>query len=474
MKRLPNLILAVLLAFLLTLAALQGRYVRHLRESEAFYRWILAAATNEQLGGEKVGEEYRDDDLFADVVQATAACLPNPEEREPATPQTASISKLGQLAADGAHDRDIWNLARGPVLAQAREDFITGLRERKLYYAKGIEYAEAEAGGVNIFNLLLGFRRVAANFVWIQVDRYWHMGMMYRMIPLMKTCVTLDPNFVDAYLVGAWHLSYNATAKMLDTPQPLREWHPKYEACLGEKELYYYLGIDFLKDGIRNNPRNYKLYFDLGFAIYKMKLKDYGNAVRYISMAVRQPHDRWVPRQLYICQELNGQYAEAYAGWKDYMGRFPESQTATEVAPRFLKRNQGLIYEERWEHALEAVKAAANPAEKRAHLEEAERYKQSALDIWNSMDEPYSEYRKARINAYVLVNQGRFLEAVATLDKARWESLSNFDEISELIIDIKQQGGLPLSVSEKKAVLRRQEGGGWCPGKPGEPGEIGQ
>ena len=26
----------------------------------------------------------------------------------------------------------------------------------------------------------------------------------------------LDPQFVDAYLIGAWHLAYNATARMPD------------------------------------------------------------------------------------------------------------------------------------------------------------------------------------------------------------------------------------------------------------------
>ena len=210
----------------------------------------------------------------------------------------------------------------------SRKSCWTYARAQKLYYAKDIQYAQAQASGVSIFNLFFGFRKVAANFVWIQVDRYWHMGLIYRMYPSMLTCVALDPNFVDAYLLGAWHMAYNHTAKMPDTPAPMKEWDENFGACVGQKERLYYIAIDFLKDGIRNNPRNYKLYFDLGFAIYKIKLKDYENAVRYLSEAIRQPHDRWVPRQLYICKEMNGQYEEAVAGWQDYMKRFPESQTA--------------------------------------------------------------------------------------------------------------------------------------------------
>src|SRR5690606_4545643 len=112
----------------------------------------------------------------------------------------------------------------------------------------------------------------AANLVWLEVDRYWHKGQMHRMLPLMKTCVTLDPEFIDAYLLGAWHMAYNATASMSDTAWELRNYDALHEAWIGDKERYYFYGVDFLKDGIRKNPRNYKLYFDLGFSIYEIKL----------------------------------------------------------------------------------------------------------------------------------------------------------------------------------------------------------
>ena len=124
-----------------------------------------------------------------------------------------------------------------------------------------------------------GSEKSRRNLIWIEVDRFWHQGNMYRMITLMRTCVALDPHFIEAYLIGAWHLGYNATAKMQDTPWPRREWDDRYNVCLGEKERFYYYAIDFLKDGIRRNPRNYKLYFDLGFSLYKQKLEDYPNAV---------------------------------------------------------------------------------------------------------------------------------------------------------------------------------------------------
>jgi hypothetical protein len=456
------------LAFALVLAAgaWQGARLRHIREAEAFFRWVNAAAANERMGWSPVESEYRDGVLYERVKDAALPLLPEVAMPEPKEGEKAlQMDLLSYLAGEEDYDHHVWAVLQGPELAPLRVDFLEYARDRKLQYAMGIDYAEAQASGVNIFNLFFGFRKVAANFIWIQVDRYWHQGMMHRMIPLMKTCVTLDPNFVDAYILGAWHLSYNATAKMLDTPQPLKQWNPKYQACVGEKETYYYLGIEFLQDGIRNNPRDYRLYFDLGFAIYKNKLFDYENAVKYLAMAIRQQHDRWVPRQLYICLELNGQYEEALAGWKDLAQRFQGTVSADETAPRFIQRNTGLIYERQAEQAREAAAKESDPQKAEALRAEADQYEQLARTTWTEMYDPYADYRLALMDAKLLAQQGRYLEATALLDKARWDYPSQFDDASDYIIDLKIKGGLPLTDSERKAVLRREEGDR-CPGMP--------
>lgn len=464
-KRYPNTSLAALFIALALAGAAAGVYVQHLRESEAFYRWVLATATNIRLGWEDSGE-YRDDELFLRVNGKVLQDLPDVDETD--LDETEMQDDVPPLALVGGHrqyDQLLWDLACSDTLTAERRDFLELARDRKLLYAQDIEYAEAQASGVNIFNLFFGFRRVAANFIWLQVDRYWHQGMMYRMVPLMKTCVALDPNFVDAYLLGAWHMAYNATAKMLDTPQHLKEWSERYQACVGQKERYYYWAIEYLKDGIRNNPRDYRLYFDLGFAIYKEKLGDYENAVKYLSFAMRQYHDRWVPRQLYICLELTGEYEKALKGWKSYVKEYPDSATAKEVAPRFMKRNEAMIFEQRAQEAREAARETDNPAEAARLRQQAQENKQNALEVWQSMDDPYAEARILRLKAIDLAANGQYLEAIAMLDRARWEAASLFNQLSDLIIDYKLEAGLPLSVSEKKAVLRREEGEG-CKGMP--------
>lgn len=463
-KRFPNLAIAALLLLVLGLGVFQGRRVDHLRQSEAFYRWILAAATNERLFQDREKEgDFRDQELFREITQIVDPTLAD-VALDPNLPDASKVTKLGLLVGDRANDQSIWDLARGNLLAPQRAQFLQFARERKLQFAKNIQYAQAQAGDVNVFNLFFGFRKIAANFLWLQVDRYWHQGLMYRMIPLMRTCVLLDPNFVDAYLLGAWHLAYNATASMPETPQSLKTWSSKYKLCLGEKETYYYIAIDFLRDGIQNNTREYRLYFDLGFSIYKNKLNDYPNAVRYLTEAVRQPHERWVRRQLYQCQELNGQYEEALAGWHDYVKRFPDFP----VSERFIQRNVAQIHEANMNKAREAAKTLTDADAIKAKLLEADTEKQQAIDIWKQLvqqQDPYGDYRILLLQARDLAEKQRYMEAAAILDKARWESPGNFDEASDLIIEYKQKGNLPLSVSEKKAVLRKEEGD-TCKGMP--------
>ncbi|NLO32904.1 MAG: hypothetical protein GX117_06050 [Candidatus Hydrogenedentes bacterium] len=463
-----NIQRTIIIAFIigtLAIGAVLNLHLRHLRQSEAFYRWILAFAVNDRLFQEDraVAADF---DLFyqcaevVDTLPEMTGLIPPKDESN-----TAPISALSVIASDYTHDKELWNFARSKEAAPLREEFLSLVRERKLRFAQDIQYAEAQAGGVNLFNFFFGFRKVAANFVWLEVDRYWHQGNTYRMITLMRTCVALDPQFIDAYLIGAWHLAYNATARMPDTPWPLREWHAKYEKCLGEKERFYYVAVDFLKDGIRKNSRNSKLYFDLGFSIYKQKLKDYPNAVKYLAEAVHFPHEQYVPRQLFLCLELNGQYEESLVGWKDYAARYPDNPVVQEVAPRFIARNEGFILEKLASNLRKKAREAGDQEEAERLNNEASDLWEQARAVWSSINDPFGEGRKMRMEALDMREEGRHLEAVAYLDKARWEASDLFDDFSNLIIEIKQEAGIPLTISEKKAVIRESEAG-ICAGMP--------
>lgn len=463
MRRHPNIVIGLIFAAVLAVGAIQGQRVDNLREAEAFYRWIINAATQARLGNledeYESEEEYKDEELFQAVAEVMEYELPG---TPPLTEEGDIPPQIIRSVRDGIHDKEIWQAARSDALAEQRRNFLEYRRNEELYTLGtqfGVSDLYASDANVNIANLFFGFRKVAANFVWLQVDKFWHAGQVHRMIPSMRTTVALDPNFVDAYLLGAWHMAYNITAQLPVTPPRAREWNPKYKAWLGKRETYYYLATDFLKDGIRKNPRDYRLYFDLGYAVYYQKIKDYENAVRYLSEAVRYPHERWVPRMLNISLQKNGQYADAIAGWERYLERFPGNATAI----RHIKINTGLLHErnaetlQRQAATLEEEGKLQEAAEKR---DQAEQQIQQAREIWRSLDQGqgdvFAKARLLRLEALDFAEEDRYLEAVASLDEGRWASGEHFEEFSDLIIELKQKGDVPLSLSEKLAVDRKK------------------
>lgn len=457
MQKLPNFVLGLLFLGFLSLAVVQGRYVDHLRESDMFYRWVISSANQVRLFGrlidytqEEEQQNLQDVPLYDKLVQAIdrASDLPDAEDAAGNTKLERVVS--ASAAEDSPLDEKLWDMARGSQLAEERQAFLVAFRNKQLASVgtlPGLRDYYNSGTTVSLGNMFFGFRKMAANLLWLQVDSFWHKGMLHRMVPLMQTSVMLDPEFVDAFLLGAWHLAYNATAQMKDTPEPLKVYYPQYQARLGAKERYYYQGIDFLKDGIRKNPRNYKLYFDLGYAIYQVKLNDYANAVKYLSEAIRHKHDKWVPRTLYLALQKNGQYAEAKAGWERYL-REVDPNNAN--APRFIRTNEALMLERR-----------AEDARKKGDEAQAKALQEQAHAIWSELVEtekdPYALVRLRRMDALDLARQNRHHEAVALLDQARYESPDNFDEISDLMIKIKQEGKLPLYLSEKLYLARKSE-----------------
>jgi len=231
---------------------------------------------------------------------------------------------------------------------------------------------------------------------------------MEMMLPMMQTVVTLDPHFIEAWKIGAWHLAYNA-AVTVDT--------------LEEKQAFVEKGILFLQDGIKRNPRNHELYFDLGFSMYFLKLEDYENAAHYIRQAdrYRPPDEKWIPRMMLLAYERGGHYEDALEGWRRYLTEIdPESNPGK----RALYRLRALIAvrDERYDEALPILqemfdtfpganafadigitKINAMKAEAAGDLEGAKRLWQSLIDkahltVWDE-----AEANIARLNALIAV-----------------------------------------------------------------------
>lgn len=109
--------------------------------------------------------------------------------------------------------------------------------------------------------LSLGYGGLLADIYWTRAVQYFgnhHVNKTtdYKLLaPLLEITTALDPKLMVAYEFGANFLG----------PKPPEG------AGLPDK------AIALLESGIRNNPDDWKLYYDLGF-IYYMDLKDYARA----------------------------------------------------------------------------------------------------------------------------------------------------------------------------------------------------
>lgn len=150
-------------------------------------------------------------------------------------------------------------------------------------------------------NLVMsGFKGLAADLLWLNMETFWHSGQHYKMLPLLESVSWLQPRYITVWAVGGWHMAYNVYAAVKD---------PK------EKQFWYNNGVSFLKKGIVYNPDKYDLNFELGWTYYH-KGKDYSNAVRYFERAVKFPHPDYVDDVLAHAYEKNGQIKKAIERWE--------------------------------------------------------------------------------------------------------------------------------------------------------------
>lgn len=152
---------------------------------------------------------------------------------------------------------------------------------------------------------LAGFREPVAGLLWVKADDYFHQGKFAEMVPLMKVITLIDPHMIDVYSTGAWHLDYNFVDKNEHSDRRLI---PN--------------AIQFLEEGVKNNPRVFDLYFELGFTHYMMKARDASHAIYWFKRADGkkttddQPTPRYVYHSLAHAYEMNGQIDECLKTWQ--------------------------------------------------------------------------------------------------------------------------------------------------------------
>jgi tetratricopeptide (TPR) repeat protein len=129
-------------------------------------------------------------------------------------------------------------------------------------------------------------KRMSLGYDGLLADVYWTRAVQYfgdrltrgsdrfdLLAPLLEITTTLDPHLLVAYEYGSNFLA------------------PKIPGGAGQPQR----AIKLAEFGIRNNPNQWHLYYDLGF-IYYMELKDYPNATEAFANGAKVPNAHQVMR----------------------------------------------------------------------------------------------------------------------------------------------------------------------------------
>jgi len=158
--------------------------------------------------------------------------------------------------------------------------------------------------------MAVGLREMAAGLLWVRADEFFHSGNYKAVMPLIRLVTWLDPRQIDVYATGAWHLDYNFT-----------------DSDERSDRRYIPSAIALLREGIRNNPDNYDLYFELAWTHYHQKIKDEQKAVEWAEKAVKLPaidpntgkkipHPAFLERMLAHLYEKAGRLDDADRQWR--------------------------------------------------------------------------------------------------------------------------------------------------------------
>jgi hypothetical protein len=153
---------------------------------------------------------------------------------------------------------------------------------------------------------LTGFREVIAGMLWVRSDTFFHEGNYDAILPCIRLITWLDPNWLDPYATGAWHMMYNFT----DTQQR-------------SDRRYIPAGLALLKEGIANNPNQYDMYEEMAWNNFD-KVKDFESATDYSVLGMQNdPHFdiNRLEHMLAHSYEHTGRIDKAIATWADIAKR---------------------------------------------------------------------------------------------------------------------------------------------------------
>jgi len=182
---------------------------------------------------------------------------------------------------------------------------------------------------------ILGFKDFIADLLFLQADSlFWQSTQakeaQEKLIPLIKvaplffTITKIDPHFIEAYEIGAWHFAWNL-------PPVLEDF-----GLLTDEKYAYLLDMakKLLEEGVRNNRHTWELFFNLGW-LHFQKTGDYKEAARWFREASKFP-DRpmYVDHMLAHALEKAGDLEGARKVWQWIVDTRPEDTIAADNLKR--------------------------------------------------------------------------------------------------------------------------------------------
>lgn len=165
----------------------------------------------------------------------------------------------------------------------------------------------------------LGYREVAADWIWFQAVQYfggYAMGQhdLVYFNGLIDIVTDLDPQFSFPYIFGAVVMS-----------QDMRDLDR---------------GVEILKKGMRQNPENWEYPFEIGF-LYYVCVRDSDRAARYFELAARLPGGGDRARRFAAFVYAKAGHEETSIRMWEELARESEEPYMRDMAEHYIERLRG-------------------------------------------------------------------------------------------------------------------------------------
>ncbi len=186
---------------------------------------------------------------------------------------------------------------------------------KKTYAPKDLETAAGGLSPEQFLVALSGFREMVAGILWVRADSFFDTGNYDAVLPLIRLVTILDPNQVDVYATGMWHIGYNFT----DEEQRSDRRYLPSAIALGE-------------EGAAQNKDTYELFFETGWIWYHKVDDLYPKAVSWFTKAVSKPdmppaRKNMLAKSLERNGDIDGMANEYYTLYHEALDRLKKDQS---------------------------------------------------------------------------------------------------------------------------------------------------